>query len=232
MPPRADAEAPGLALGARVALGEAVSLGEDVVVHDDTSIGDRARLGDRAVLGKLPRRSPRSGRTEPEIGGLTVGSDVSIGAGAVVFAGARIGSGAVIGDGACVRERAVIGERARVGPGATVDNDVEVGAEAVLDGGAYLTAASTVEADVVLGQDVITTNDDTMGRHPQDEPLTGAVLRWGCRIGARAVLVPGVELGPEAVVAADSVVTRDISAGEHVAGVPARPIEPESGGGT
>lgn len=226
MPPPADPRPPGLVLAADVKLGDAVSFGEDVVVHPDTVIGDRVRTGDRAVLGKPPRLSPRSSAPRDPPGRLVVGSDVSIGTGAMVFAGARIGAGAVIGDGACVREGAVIGAEARIGTGATVDNDVEVGARAVLESGAYLTGASLAEADVVLEADVVTTNDNTMGRHPRGESLTGAVLRQGCRIGARTVLVPGVDVGAGSIVAADSVVTRDVGADTTVAGVPARAVSP------
>ena len=40
--------------------------------------------------------------------------------------------------------------------------------------------------------------------------LRGATLRRGCRIGDRAVLVPGVQVGAGATVAAGAVVTRDV----------------------
>ena len=53
----------------------------------------------------------------------------------------------------------------------------------------------------------MTTNDDAMGRHAPDEPLRGATLRRACRVGGAAVLVPGVEVGEEAFVAAGAVVT-------------------------
>jgi acetyltransferase-like isoleucine patch superfamily enzyme len=61
-----------------------------------------------------------------------------------------------------------------------------------------------------------------MGRRPADVPLAGARLRRGCRIGDRAVLVPGVEVGAGATVAADAIVTRDVPPGARAAGAPAR----------
>jgi acetyltransferase-like isoleucine patch superfamily enzyme len=63
-----------------------------------------------------------------------------------------------------------------------------------------------------------------MGRHRAGDDLRGAVLRRGCRVGGGAVLVPGVEIGEEAFVAAGAVVTHDVGAREVVMGVPARVV--------
>ena len=71
---------------------------------------------------------------------------------------------------------------------------------------------------------MVTTNDDTMGRHGAGEPVRGVTLRRGCRIGDRAVLLPGVEVGAGAEVAPDAIVTRDVPPGATVAGAPARPV--------
>ena len=88
-----------------------------------------------------------------------------------------------------------------------------------------MTATSIVEDEVEIGAGVVTTNDDTIGRRPPDLPLAGARLRRGCRVGERAVLVPGVEVGAGATVAPDAIVTRDVPPGVTVAGAPARAEE-------
>jgi UDP-2-acetamido-3-amino-2,3-dideoxy-glucuronate N-acetyltransferase len=63
-----------------------------------------------------------------------------------------------------------------------------------------------------------------MAGHPPDMRLSGPVFRRGCRVGGGAVLVPGVEIGAEAFVAAGAVVTSDVAARDVVMGVPARVV--------
>jgi acetyltransferase-like isoleucine patch superfamily enzyme len=198
-----------------------VSFGAYVVVHDGTLIGDGCSIEDHAVLGKRPRLA-RHSSARGEVVGLELAERVSVGAGAVVFAGASIGVEAIIGDQSFVRERASIGARSVIGRGSVVDNDVRVGARVRVQSGVYLTAFTVVEDDVFVGPGVTTTNDDTMARHAPEMLLRGAILRRACRVGAGAVLTPGVEVGEEAFVAAGAVVTRDVPARAVVMGVPAR----------
>ena len=47
-------------------------------------------------------------------------------------------------------------------------------------------------------------------------------IRDNCFIGARAIILPGVTIGPDAIVGAGSVVTRDVAPNTIVAGNPAR----------
>jgi acetyltransferase-like isoleucine patch superfamily enzyme len=145
-------------------------------------------------------------------------------AGAIVFASARVGPGAVVGDQAYVRERAVVGAGSVVGRGACLDNDVTVGERVSLQTGVYITAFSTVEDDVFVGPCAMTTNDNTMNRHDGAHVLRGATLRRACRVGGGAVLVPGIEIGEEAFVAAGALVTRDVPPRVVVMGNPAREV--------
>jgi acetyltransferase-like isoleucine patch superfamily enzyme len=221
---RPSDRAPGLLLGEGVELPDSIELGGHVVVHAGTIVGDGARLQDGVVLGKPVALGARSTAARRSPDALEVGAGATICAGAVVLAGARIGESAVIGDQAHVRERATVGAESVIGRASAVDNDVAVGARVRVQTGCYLTARTVVEDDVFVAPGVTTTNDDTMGRHGPDHELRGATLRRACRVGGGAVLLPGVEIGEEAFIAAGAVVTRDVSARGVVAGVPARPL--------
>ncbi|MEK6227735.1 MAG: acyltransferase [Actinomycetota bacterium] len=221
---RPSDRAPGLLLGEGVALPPTASIGGNVVIHEGTVIGGEATIQDGAIIGKPLALGARSVASRDPLPPAEIGAGAKVCAGAVVVAGAVVGEGAVIGDQSHVRERAVIGEQSVVGRGSAVDNDVTVGARVRIQTGCYLTAFSVIEDDVFLAPGVTLTNDDTMGRHGPDHELRGATLRRACRVGAGVVLVPGVEVGEEAFVAAGAVVTKDVPARAVVMGVPARQV--------
>jgi acetyltransferase-like isoleucine patch superfamily enzyme len=221
---RASDRAPGLALADDVILPYDVQLGANVVIHPGTAIGSGVRIEDGAVLGKPPALGARSTASREEPPPLVIGDGASVCTGAVLFAGAAVGPGVVIGDQVFVRERAAIGERSTVGRGTSIENDVVIGARARIQTDAYITAFSQLEDDVFVAPCVVTSNDRTAGRRPRSEPLRGPVLRRACRVGAGAVLLPGVEIGEEAFVGAGAVVTRDVAPRSVAVGVPARHV--------
>jgi acetyltransferase-like isoleucine patch superfamily enzyme len=218
-----DARAPGLFVGADVQIAEGARLGAHVIVHSGTVIAAGCTVEDHAVLGKRPRLAQHS--TARGAGGsLELGEGATVCAGAVVFAGTVVGPGVILGDQSYVRERVQIGAGAVVGRGSVVENDVVIGTRARIQTNVYLTAYSVVEDDVFVGPGAVTANDDTMSRHAPETRLRGVHLRRACRVGAAAVLTPGVEVGEEAYVAAGAVLTRDVPARAVAMGVPARVV--------
>jgi UDP-2-acetamido-3-amino-2,3-dideoxy-glucuronate N-acetyltransferase len=221
---RESDRAPGLLVGEDVELPDDAEVGGNVVIHGGTRLGTGIRIQDGAVLGKPLALGPHSAARRDAPPPLEVGEGATIAAGAVVVAGARIGARAVIGDQAHVRERAVVGEETAIGRGSQVDSDVVVGARVRVQTGCYLAGASVIEDDVFVAPCVVTTNDRYATRHGPEYELEGVILRRACRVGGGAVLLPGVEVGNEAFVAAGAVVTRDVPPRAVVMGVPARRV--------
>ncbi|ELZ13453.1 O-acetyltransferase [Halovivax asiaticus JCM 14624] len=103
--------------------------------------------------------------------------------------------------------------------GVTVGERVSWGLEATPD--VFWPELITLEDDALIGYDATILCHEFL----QDEYRTGeVVVRERAMIGAGAIILPGVEIGPGASVAANSLVTRDVPAGTVVAGVPARPM--------
>lgn len=216
--------APGAVVHAGAELGDGSSIGSCTVVQAGVLIGAGCTIEECVVLGKRPRLRAGSSASGIELDPLVLEDEVIVCAGAVVYAGARIGRGAIIGDQAQVREGAVVGARSVVGRASCVDFNARVGDSVSIQTGVYVTSGAVVEDHVFLGPGALMTNDDTMGRHPPGTGLHAPVVRRAARIGGGAVLVPGVEVGQEAFVAAGAVVTRDVGARELVLGVPARVV--------
>jgi UDP-2-acetamido-3-amino-2,3-dideoxy-glucuronate N-acetyltransferase len=222
---RPSERAPGLLLGEGVELPADAAIGGNVVIHSGTALGAGVTVQDGAVLGKPPAFGARSKAVRTaEPAPLVVGEGAVVCAGAVIVAGAAVGPGAVIGDQVYVRERSAIGRESVVGRGCSIENDVVIGARARIQTGAYITAFTEIEDDVFVAPMVVTSNDRTAGRRGAGVPLRGPRLRRACRVGAGAVLLPGVEIGPEAFVGAGAVVTRDVAPRSLVVGSPARHV--------
>lgn len=207
---------------ANVVLGSECTIGYNVVIHEGTVIGDNVRIDDNTVIGKQPMRSKRSIFKSEPVPPATIGSDCLIGAQVVIYAGSQISSNVLIADTAAVRENVTIGEYTIIGRGATVENFCNVGKKCKLETGCYITAYSEIGDYCFIAPKVTTTNDNYLGRTKERfKHFKGVTVRTGGRIGGGAVILPGIEIGEDAVVAAGSVVTRNVPAKQIVVGTPA-----------
>ncbi len=108
----------------------------------------------------------------------------------------------------------------------TIGQNCFVGEEVMID----LAAPVTLEDDVTIAARavVLTHLNVGYGDHPLQARFpartAGVTLKRGTFVGAMATILAGVSAGPEAFIAAGSLVNHDVGAGAVVAGVPARPL--------
>lgn len=132
---------------------------------------------------------------------------------AQLMPGARVGRECTLGKGSFVSATAVIGDLVKIGNaanvmGATVEDAAFIGPQA------YLMEDPRPRA----------TNPDGSRRGPGDWQSSPVTVRRGATIGGGALVLPGVTVGEWAMVAAGSVVHRDVPAHGLVAGNPARQV--------
>lgn len=141
---------------------------------------------------------------------LVIGADVHIGAFSEIVVLAQHPLAAIPGG-------LEIGDRVVIGTGANIraaGGAIHIGAAALLGQNVSLIAANHAVTRTVPYRDA-----------PWDKGNTGIHIGENVWIGAGATVLPGVSIGPHAVVAAGAVVTKDIPAGEIWGGVPAQRIK-------
>jgi len=212
-----------------VVIGDNVTVGHHVIIRSGVSIGEGCVINDGAILGKRPGKASLSATTgDPrEFPPLTLGKAVTVGAGCILYVGAEIGDMVFFGDLATVREDVKIGEYTIIGRGATVENKVTIGRKCKIETEAYITAFSTIGDYCFIAPCVALTNDNFLGRtEERKKHFGGPTLKRGARIGANATILPNLVIGEDALVAAGSVVTKDVPPRMIVLGSPAKVLRP------
>jgi len=219
---RPSDRAPNLWLADDVVVPGDAYLGVNVVLHAGVRLGPGCHLEDGVVLGKLTRPGGGSTSPVPVAAPTVLGAGTVVGTHAVVCAGASTGEGVFLGDHTLTREGSVLGAGASIGHASTIGRDVRVGDRVRTQGYVGLAAGVVVEDDVFMGSMISVLAGLTMRRDEADYVARPAVLRRACHIGSGAQILPGVEVGEQAVVGANAVVVRDVPARSRVRGVPAR----------
>ncbi len=125
--------------------------------------------------------------------------------------GATVGSGVTIKPNVRIKHpwRLVVGDHVWIGQGVWIDNIVDV----------------TIGSHVCVSQGVyFCTGSHNYRRRSFDLDARPIHVGSGAWVAARATLLAGVSIGRNAIVAAGSVVTKDVKPAEIVAGNPARKL--------
>ena len=211
-----------IAEGVRV--GKNCAIGNGVIIHADSIIGDGVRIDDHTVVGKLPMKAALSAVTkEQQLPACEIGDNVILGTHVVVYRGCKLNNKVMVADLASVREDVEIGEYTIIGRGVTVENKVKIGQRCKVETEAYVTALSEIGDFCFIAPEVTFTNDNFLGRtKDRFKYHKGVTMKKGARIGANVTVLPGITINEDALVAAGSVVTRDVPARKIVLGSPAR----------
>ncbi len=124
------------------------------------------------------------------------------------------GAGSVVGRGA----RILAPEQLSIGAGVVVARDVMLDARGGLE----------LEDEALIGFESVllthTHRSDEVGVAIQRQGMFSAPVRIGARawLGMRVLVLPGVEIGEDAIVASGAVVSKSLPARAVAAGVPAR----------
>ena len=122
-----------------------------------------------------------------------------------------------------IQSGASIGDKCSLGQNVNISNNVKIGNYVKIQNNVSVYEGVTIEDKVFLGPSCVFTNDLTpRAVYPKGkEGYKKTLVKEGASIGANATIVCGHSIGKYAMVAAGSVVTRDVPDYCLVKGVPA-----------
>lgn len=137
---------------------------------------------------------------------------------------AHIGEGTKVWINVQIRENARIGEGCILSKDVYVDQAVRIGDRCKIQNGVSVYHGVTIGDDVFVGPYVAFTNDRVPRAFNTDWHVTETKVETGASLGANSTIVCGITIGEYAMVAAGSVVTKDVPPYTLVMGNPAKPV--------
>jgi acetyltransferase-like isoleucine patch superfamily enzyme len=188
------------------------------VIYPNTHLGPDSELGEYVVLGLAPRAH---GLGELS---LVIGAGAVIRSHSVIYAGNVIGLRFQTGHGVLIRESNEIDDDVSIGSHSIVEHHVRIEAGVRIHSNAFIPEFSVLERGAWIGPNVVLTNASYPLSPRAKQELRGPIIRAGAKVGANATLLPGVVIGPDALVGAGAVVVADVPGGTVVVGNPAKVI--------
>jgi acetyltransferase-like isoleucine patch superfamily enzyme len=187
-------------------------------VYQNVALGDGTLVEDFCIVG-VPPRGAKDGEMP-----TTIGAGAVIRSHTVIYAGNVIGRNFQTGNKVNIRELNEIGDNVSIGTLSVVEHHVKIADHVRIHTQAFVPEYSVLEEGCWIGPNVVLTNAKyPLSPHVKDQ-LAGPIIRRRAKLGANSTLLPGVEIGENALVGAGSVVVKDVPPGAVVAGNPARVI--------
>lgn len=188
-------------------------------LYSNVELGKDSIIKDFCVIGEPPK-AKKPGELK-----LIIGKNALIRPLTVIYAGSVIGDNFQTGTHVHIRENNKIGNSVIIGSGAKIEQGHNIGNKVVIHTAAILGEYSVIEDGAWIGPNVIFYNDP----HPpcpKYRECTGApVIKKNAKLGARASIFPGVTIGENSVIGANSLVTKDVPSNSVVVGSPAKIVK-------
>lgn len=133
-----------------------------------------------------------------------------------------IGAGTRIWQFVAILANARIGADCNICSHCLIEGDVVLGDRVTVKSGVQLWDGSRIGNDVFIGPNVSFSNDKFPRSRQRPEKFLTITIHDGASIGAGAVVLPGLEIGRNAMIGAGAVVTRSVPPNAIVIGNPAK----------
>lgn len=156
---------------------------------------------------------------------VKVGKKTKIAEGAIIEENCVIGSNCFIGHFVVMRPGTKIGNNTVIGHMTVFEGDCSVGNDCLIHAQCHITKGAKIEDKVFIAPGFIGCNDNDMlhmRRHVKPFIPNGYTIKYGARIGAGVLVLPGVTIGENSVIGVGAIVTKNVAPYTVLYGTPSR----------
>lgn len=197
-------------------IGEGCVIDVGAIIYPNVELGDNSYVGPYSIIGS-PTADYYNDPMNHEFKKTIIGSNAVLRSNTVIYEDCKIGNNFQTGHHVTIREKSNIGRNCSAGTLCDIQGRVNIGDFVRMHSNVHIGMFTTIEDYVWLFPYVITTNDT----YPPHDRLTGCTIRKYAILGAYTTLLPGVEIGENAFLAAGSLVSKNIPQNVFAMGRPA-----------
>ena len=199
-------------------IGSNVKIGDNSVIYDHVEIGDNSIICNDSVIGEPLVAYYHDPDYENPL--TVMGPDSLVRSHSIIYAGCTIGRRFSSGHRVTIREKTTIGDCCSVGTLSDIQGNVKIGAYCRLHSNVHISQTCSIGDFVFLYPFSVMTNDP----YPPSSDLKGGHIGNYCQVGVHVVILPGVRVGENCLIGANSVVNKKVPDFSLAMGDPARII--------
>lgn len=183
-------------------IGQNVKIGDNSVIYDNVEIGDDSIICNDTVIGE-PLNAYYHDPTYDNPP-TRIGLRALIRSHSIIYAGCSIGSDLSTGHRVTIRENSAIGDHCSIGTLSDIQGDVVIGRFTRLHSNVHLSKFSLLGDYVWMFPFSIIANDP----YPPSADLKGGSIGHFSVVGVHSIILPGIQVGENCVIGANSVVNK------------------------
>jgi acetyltransferase-like isoleucine patch superfamily enzyme len=202
-----------------VTIEENVKIESFCVINENVVIKKGSYIGSHVVLGEYLFDCFDNGKEylNPK---TSIGENSIIRSHSVIYASSIIGENFQSGHRVTIRENTIIGKNTSIGTLCDLQGKMEIGSFVRIHSNVHIGQKYKIEDFVWIYPYVVLTNDP----YPPMGKLKGVTIKRFAQVATSSIIMPGILIGENALVGAQSLVKRDVGDERVVVGVPAKDI--------
>lgn len=201
-----------------VEIGCSSRIDSNTIIRYGTKIGCNAFIGSNCIIGEY-QNDYIQGRSREDYH-LSIGENCLIRSGSILYSNSEIGDDFQTGHQVTIREKSKLGNHVSIGTLSDIQGSCSIGNYVRIHSNVHVGQYSIVDDYAWIFPYAVLTNDPT----PPSYRYAGVHIHSFAVVAVGSVLLPGVEIGQDALVGAGAVVTRDVGAYQVALGNPAKEV--------